>query len=575
MMKRRFSFLLCTALACLCVSLLSPKAKAAEIIDSGYCGGEGDGTNLTWTLDNEGTLTISGEGSMADNLAFTANASVETVIVEDGITSIGKGAFMECDSLTRVCMPDSVTCIDDFAFNNCDLLNQIDMPDYLEYIGIDAFVWCYSLPNITIPPNVAFIYDSAFAGCSSLTHITVDDDNAWYADADGILYSKDLNTLICYPAGKKEAMFNIPEGVRSVGYCAFRENDYLEQIIIPDTVTTIEDYAFFSSTKLKSLTIPDSVTFIGDSAFVSCFSMNAINVDVNNSVFADVDGILYTKDMTTLVCCPAGYTISQIVVPEGVAVIGDRAFEWCRLRNVRIPNSVERIGDDAFSSCKRLTAIALPDSVTSIGARAFIYCGSLSSATLSNSLSIIGRAAFAHCTSLHEISVPSSVTKIVGGAFGDCSNLATVIFEGAVPKLDDELFYDTTTIAYYPADNSTWTADKLQDYDGDITWVPYTRDMIYHTRFLLDTIPQAEFDLEITVARLGDSANDVAMISLYSPEGKCLETVLWQLTDDVGQTYTLSRDNTDGKIGQIKVFILDGLSNPIPLAEAAEITSGT
>ena len=135
----------------------------------------------------------------------------------------------------------------------------------------------------------------------------------------------------------------------------------------------------------------------------------------------------------------------------------------------------------------------------------------------------------------------------------------------------DGAFTRTTATAYYPADNSTWTEDVLQDYGGEITWVPYTSEMIYHTRFSLGDIPNNEFKLDITVTQLKDSADDVAMIALYSPEGQFLEMATYALTDDTVQTISLTRNNAGGGIGSVQVFILDSLVGPIPLVPAAGI----
>ena len=566
-MKKHFGTFIC--LYFVLAVLLAPRAFAAEIIDSGYCGGEGDGTNLTWTLDSEGTLTISGEGAMADwdfkqavpwyiypspvkkvvvsnmvtnigRAAFSGCDALTQINIPDGVTSIGLCAFSNCDSLTQITLPDCVASIGEAAFEGCASLTQINIPDNVTTIGESAFRGCASLAQINIPNSVTSIGEAAFSSCSSLAEVTVDDYNAFYEDVFGVLYNKEHSTLYCYPAGNQSDTFIIPDSVSTIGAGAFSGCSFLTQITIPNSVTAIGSSAFSDCDSLTQITIPNSVTSISSSAFFDCDSL------------------------------------SQITIPDSVTSIAYHAFSGCSaLAQIAIPDSVTFIGNGAFSWCTSLVQISIPDGVASIADNTFQDCALLTQITLPDSITSIGNASFYGCTSLPRIIIPKGVTYIDAGAFAYCSSLKQVVFNGDAPRDCEMAFSNVAATVYYPADNPTWTEDKLQDYDGDLTWVPYTEDMIYHTRFSMDTIPQDEFDLEITVARLGDSANDVAMISLYSPEGKCLETVLWQLTDDAGQTYTLSRDNTDGKIGQIKVFVLDSLSNPIPLAEAAEITSGT
>ena len=126
-MKKR---ILCLALVMVMIFTLLPmSAFAADVVSSGKCG-----SNLTWTLDSEGTLTISGTGEMGDyDLIYDKTSapwgkyysSITSVVINDGVTSIGYGAFGNCSSLTSVTIPDSVTTIGDYAFNNCENLTSV------------------------------------------------------------------------------------------------------------------------------------------------------------------------------------------------------------------------------------------------------------------------------------------------------------------------------------------------------------------------------------------------------------------------------------------------------------------
>ena len=193
-MKKRLLSILLTVL--MIASLLPATALAANIVDSGTCGAEGDGSNLTWTLDSEGVLTISGSGDMhgygssgapwhgrvksaviAEGVtsiswcAFYDCTSLTSVTIPDSVTSIGDGAFSRCTSLTSVTIPDSVTSIDFAAFSNCTSLTSVTIPDSVTSIGERAFFECTSLTSVTIPDSVTYIGESAFYNCTSLTDV--------------------------------------------------------------------------------------------------------------------------------------------------------------------------------------------------------------------------------------------------------------------------------------------------------------------------------------------------------------------------------------------------------------------
>ena len=146
--------------------------------------------------------------------------------------------------------------------------------------------------------------------------------------------------------------------VTSIGSYAFLDCTSLTSVTIPDSVTSIGDDAFCYCDRLTSVTIPDSVTSIGDHAFSSCTSLTSIDVDQNSTKYCSVDGVLFNKDKTTLIQCPAGKTLTAYSIPDSVTSIGDYAFYYCTsLTSVTIPDSVTSIGDYAFLSCDQLTDV--------------------------------------------------------------------------------------------------------------------------------------------------------------------------------------------------------------------------
>ena len=177
MRKRLLSFVLAVLMI---ASLLPATALAADIVASGTCGAEGNGSNLTWTLYSEGLLTISGSGAMEEYYPYKApwygsSSRVKSAVIADGVTSIGQYAFQGCESLTSVTIPDSVTSIGEGAFSNCTSLTSVTIPDSVTSIGGGAFSNCTSLTSVTIPDSVTSIGGNAFDGCSSLTSVTIPD----------------------------------------------------------------------------------------------------------------------------------------------------------------------------------------------------------------------------------------------------------------------------------------------------------------------------------------------------------------------------------------------------------------
>ena len=213
------------------------------------------GDNLTWTLDDDGTLTIMGKGDMTSAPWREGDDRdlITSVIIKNGVTSISDWAFLDCSNLISVTIPDSVTSI-----------------------GLAAFSSCSNLTEITIPNSVINIDKHAFQHCISLTSINVDIGNPNFSSVDGNLFSKDKTQLLHYAIGKPGKHYTIPDGVKTIGINVFTCSDSLTSITIPDSVTTIRDYAFRYCRRLTSVIIPDSVTTIGAYAFDQCDNLTDV-----------------------------------------------------------------------------------------------------------------------------------------------------------------------------------------------------------------------------------------------------------------------------------------------------------
>lgn len=348
--------------------------------------------DLEYKVLNDGTLEVKGFAN-----AESKKAAKVVMIPEENkgrkVTSIGYGAFSGC-SLTGVTIPGNVTNIAHEAFKGCTNLTSIIIPNSVTSIGYWAFDSCTNLASVTIPDSVKSIGDSAFYGCKALTSIT------------------------------------IPNSITNISHNVFM-NSGLISVTIPNGVKTIDDSAFDGCTNLTSVSIPSSVTSIGTGIFRGCISLEQIEVDPNNADFTLVDGVLFNKSKTELICYPAKKNGTSYEIPGTVTTIRHYAFDYCKLlSSVTIPDSVTTIGSTAFDSCTSLLSVTIPNSVTTIGSYIFSNCTSLTSAVIHDSLTTISYAAFSGCGALSSVIIPNSVTVVDEWAFHDCFALATVNYGG-------------------------------------------------------------------------------------------------------------------------------------------------
>lgn len=486
-------------------------AVSAETV-TGSCG-----ENVTYSFSPEtGVLTISGEGDMYTYPYSEIDGdSVIKVIIEDGVTSIGTLAFFGFNSLTDVVIAGSVTRIGDNAFYGCSSLTSIDISNGVISIGDNAFQNCIGLTSISIPDSVVSIGNYAFEGCDGivntvdgvsyyrtcenpyfmlfmledaavetvtvpketrficdgvfhtyeyLTDINVDADNLLFCDIDGVLFNKNKTELICYPCGREAVSYSIPDSVERIGEYAF-SFACLEDIAIPDSVIAIEDKAFeYCYFEDSSITLPYSVKYVDGYSFLGSY-LERILVDENNQHFTDVDGVLFNKNMTEIVCYPknkagASYVIpdrvtkigryafresnylTDVTIIDGVETICEQAFSLSNISSIDIPDSVNVIEAGAFQRCENMTRVKIPEGITQIKNSTFSKCYSLAEVILPESLVSIDSTAFDNCDALTSISIPNGVTEIGNHVFWRCENLRSVTIPISVARIGFSSFED-------------------------------------------------------------------------------------------------------------------------------------
>ena len=411
---------------------------------SGLCG-----ENATWEFDpSTGILTISGTGEMTDFVVKTSSwphqnnrpwedykNSITSVIIEEGVTTIGKYAFYDLSKLKNVTISDSVTKIGFWAFTDCVSLESLIIPDSVTTIDVNAFADCTSLIEVTLSNNLTVIGGHAFSGCCSLKDITIPD-------------SVEIIAQYAFYGCESLTNITIPDSVITIGEWAFGDCTNLVNVKIGNNVTTLDKYVFSGCYNIKNLAISESVTTIGESAFARCDSLTGITVDKENQYYSsDEYGVLFDKTKTTLLEYPVGNTRTSYTIPDGVTVIDTQAFLECEnLTSVTIPNSVISIGNGAFRECSSLTSIIIPDGITIINEDTFLGCINLASVTIPNSVTIIGNAAFRECTSLTSITIPDSVTTIDNYAFEFCSGFTGITIPNSVTTIGNLVFHKCTNL---------------------------------------------------------------------------------------------------------------------------------
>ncbi len=488
MKKHRNQKLLSLFLALLMLVLSMPFAAAEDSVGiGGQCG-----ENVFWKLDDQGKLTVFGEGKMAFYFAVDGPDSEELyakyypnwnwrvycdqiveVEIQNGVTSIAEDAFYQFEKLQKVTLPDTLEEIEGAAFHDCCLLKSIDIPDSVKVIGQHAFANCHGLTDVSIPSGVQSIGDGAFESCTGLNAITVAADNKYYTSENGILFNKEKTVLIQCPATKVSVV--IPPDVTAIGYAAFSGSrdlkrvsmpknltiiggaafdgcQKLEKVVIPDSVTGIGWSAFEKCDSLTEIRIPAGVTYIGNWAFDDCNSLLSIEVAADNPSYCSVDGVLYNKDKTELIQVPGAKT--ELQLPEGMTSLeGYGLFSNCdALTCVRIPETLTDIEDGVFDRCKSLAALDVASNnpkytsedgiLFSKDKTTLLRCpAAKSTVSIPHSTTTIGSSAFSNCTLLKQVTIPNRVTSIEPDAFDGCA-LTSVTIPGSVKSIGDSAFHN-------------------------------------------------------------------------------------------------------------------------------------
>lgn len=483
---------------------------------------------VTYKL-KKGTLTISGKGRMPAKMTFRKNNRIKKVIIKKGVTSISKEAFWKCKNLKSVSIPKTVKEIGWYSFSGTGL-EKITIPSSVKTIGQEALGNCKSLKKITIPGNfklktmpgddmaecitwnksnnvdtVTFNTKLSIANVSYLTakNFVVKKDDPSYRSIRGIVYTKNGKGIVRVPSDRTELV--IEDGctdfhMQAVLYHSVEsEGDVLngcnrlKKITIPQSVKKIDNSKYNTSSYLNSeipveKVVVDTKQLDSHSISVLINSLNFISIkDIAAQLPEQItlDQNMYiTKEGVLLKYTGKGPAVN---IPDGVRRIEDKAFYEChQLKNVTIPQSVEKIGESAFVNtmltkvvlpaklkeipesvfrgCIKLSSIKIPDSVTIIKKEAFEDCSSLKTIIFGKKLKEIRGNAFAG-TAWTELIIPKSITKIQKNAFAGSEAAKKVIIEGSTKNINPNAFWlcPKLTITYKASPKNFQTGIEIYE----------------------------------------------------------------------------------------------------------------
>lgn len=511
-MKKRTSCIIAGLLVfVLLITALPFSALAATIDEVSQFVGVSSGTtgDCEWSLQN-GVLTISGSGATADyDTALNKTPwgyNIKKVIIESGVTAIGRSAFSGCHSLTEVQIAPTVVSIGERAFKNCDKLTSVALPDSVTEIMDDAFRKCSSLSDITISPFTCFVDDSAFT------------DTAWLKSRpDGLVV---LGTTLYCVKGKLTGDVTVPDGIYCIACYAFDEQTditsvtlpesvkyinssafyrcfslqtvtlprYVEEmgtsvfqssgireITLPENLTSITKHMFSGCTQLRKITLPETVTSLEYDAFAGCTALSVIEnteqlIYVNGTALnqtpwysAKANGAVYVG--STLYRykgeCP-----ETVTVADGTAYIADYAFSQnTTLKHIDLPDSLKGIGMTAFAQ-SGLTEITIPESCEKLDSEAFSSCAQLKKAVI-NGVSSWGTSVFRNCGALRDVIVNSSVSSIGISAFFECGALRHITIEQGVKTIEPYAFTGCKKLSYVQLPESLSSIGMMAFYSCD------------------------------------------------------------------------------------------------------------
>jgi hypothetical protein len=386
---------------------------------------EEDTTSGTLYEDLEYEIADDGHVVITNCLQSATTCTVPEEIDGAPVTEIGDDAFAECYFLETLELPDTITTIGRQAFSACSTLETLVLPDTVTSMGEGLFDSCESLKTVVLPANITELPQATFYECTALVDVT------------------------------------LPQQLVTIGSESFYGCTALQRITLPEGTENLDDYAFQGCTALETFHFPASLVNVGGYFFEECTALTEITVDDANEMFVSQDGVLFTKDGTTLVSYPPKKAGTTYTIPEGCTTLANGSFlDALYLQSVDLGSAVN-FGQDVFFRCTALEEMTIPEGVTELGTTMFAYCSSLRSVTLPSTLQTIGDYCFFSCDSLTEVTVPEGTQTLGGYCFFNCPSLKTLHLPDSLTEIGDG------AMGYYTVESESTDASDDADSEDD------------------------------------------------------------------------------------------------------------
>ena len=479
-MKKYVNFLTLAVFLWISLTSIFPvPAAAANVFASAVAVNASGSVNetITWDIDADGVLTVSGEGAIRDYASedstpwWTYRGQIYKIVISDGITSIGNYAFYGLYKTTEVVIGNDVESIGILSFSNINYVTKLTVGTGLKTVG-----------------------DRAFNGWVRLQELHISDLRAWcqveFSSSPPTGWDDYVEKTCLYLNGEKVTQVVIPDGVTSVGRSLFSYDD-ITTITIPESVVKIGGWTFCGTetTEIRyegtmeqwlaiertaeigkagaklyidgqavtNVVIPEGTQHIGDYAFANFGGI--VSATMPETVTSVGAGAFWNSPITTITLSDRitaigkeafeGCTnLTAIVLPEDLKTIGENAFFSCTgLAQVVFSEGLEEIGNYAFYSCTALQSLELPEGLTRIGDRAFWGCSSLETAAFPDTLKTIGQYAFEGCSKISELCFPSGLETIGDYGFCGLTGLTRIVFEGGNYTIGSAAFFGCSSLS--------------------------------------------------------------------------------------------------------------------------------
>ena len=529
------------------------------------------GEHVSWTLDSEAkVLTISGTGEMYHDGHFSdalhwqgqnLTTTIQSVVIEQGVTSVGYWAFANCTNLKTISLPDGITVIEANAFYNSGL-TSIVLPNSVTEVQESAFSNCKQLASCDLGRGIKHIGKNCFWDCTALKSLKWSDCLetigsgcfiSWGSGSSSDVGRIPLQDTLVFPATFRsmDEIFSCYTNVKVVVWNARRPqgsgmgplcNYYhsYDEIIVGDEVEVIPANLFRDQTKIDTIILPESVESIGQNAFNGCRKLQYVNI------------------------------------PENVQTIGKAAFYNCAaLTSLELPEGISEIYGSTFYGCKNLTRITIPEGVTAIGESAFSGCSVLDSLVLPSSLRTISESAFANMSAQKELVIPDKVITVSGHAFENWKNLEKLTIGKGVMLFGDQTFAGDSAIKEIRTLCATPPVISAATFKGvpDSAWlsvIPGTESLYQSdanwSRFRLTNLPDTMYvpknvtvEAETTTAMFTwptDSAATTYQLDIYKDGNKFCSLTLDAYGRLLGISFAPGRRNTEEQPAANNVYAL-------------------